>query len=54
MQNQKMMAFSKSFTLETIIHQGFVILWKCQLFLDELEKYDKQAKAMRRDDRLGS
>lgn len=52
MQNQAMALINKSFVFEVILHHGFVLLWKCQLFFDELERYDKMSKAMRREDRL--
>ncbi|WP_175577520.1 hypothetical protein [Photobacterium proteolyticum] len=36
---------------DAIFEAGFISLWKGSLFLDELEKYDRQSKAMRREDR---
>ncbi|WP_160648671.1 hypothetical protein [Photobacterium alginatilyticum] len=37
--------------LDAIFEAGFIYLLKGALFLDELEKYDRQSKAMRREDR---
>ena len=37
--------------LDAIFEAGFIYLLKGSLFLDELEKYDRQSKAMRREDR---
>ncbi len=38
-------------TLTSVVNVGFVVLWKCSLFLDELERYDRMSKAIRREDR---
>lgn len=50
---QKSTAFNRSVEklLDAIFVAGFISLWKVALFLDELEKYDRQSKAMRREDR---
>lgn len=36
---------------DAIFEASFIYLLKGSLFLDELEKYDRQSKAMRREDR---
>ena len=51
MQGKTIIAWRETLTLAAIIDIGFVMLWKCSLFFDELEKYDRMSKAMRREDR---
>ena len=51
MQVQAMLAWKESPAVISIVNLGFAVLWRCSLFLDELEKYDKMAKEMRREDR---
>jgi len=51
MQGKAVLAWRDNLTLTSVISLGFVVLWKCSLFLDELDKYDRMSKAMRREDR---
>ena len=51
MQENTVLAWKDNLTLVSVINLGFAVLWKCSLFFDELEKYDKMSKAMRREDR---
>jgi len=51
MQGKRIFRWKEGLTLNSIIHLGFVILLKFTLFFEQLEKYDRMSKAIRREDR---
>jgi len=51
MQGERIIRWKEGLTSNAMIHLGFVILLKLTLFFEQLEKYDRMSKAMRREDR---